>query len=311
MGAADLEVRRIVPRRYLQRAGAELRFDALVGNHRYTSLGERHDHLFADYIAIALVIGMHGDGDVRQDGRRPYGGDRHRPGAVRERIADVGEPVVDVLVLDLEIRKRRLIARTPVHDPVVAIDPSLVVQMHEPPDHRAVVTGIHREALTAIVERRAEAPELLHDRPAVALEPPRDVFVESFAAEIALRLSFFRELATDGRPRRDARVVVARLEQRVEAAHPVVTAERILERELQRVPERQRAGNIRRRMHDDERLARRIGIGRVETFLLPGALPAFFDAVRFVQRVHQASLAPSLRGLRRPVKVTQELCAGV
>ncbi len=85
-------------------------------------------------------------------------------------------------------------------------------------------------------------------------------------------------------------MVVAGLEERVAAAHPVVADERVLEGELQAVADRQRAGDVRRRMHDDERLAGRVGVRRVETFLFPGLLPAVFDALRLVKRVHRADV---------------------
>ena len=48
MGLPDLEVQRVVPGRDLERAGAELRVDALVLDHGYGALDERDDHLAAD-----------------------------------------------------------------------------------------------------------------------------------------------------------------------------------------------------------------------------------------------------------------------
>src|SRR4029079_6734998 len=92
------------------------------------------------------------------------------------------------------------------------------------------------------------------DGPAVALEPVPGVLVETLAPEVALRLSFLRELAPDRCPGRDARVVVAGLEERVEAAHPVPADQRVLERELEAVADRQRPGDVRRRVHDHEAL---------------------------------------------------------
>ena len=105
--AADLEVRRVVARRDLERAGAELALHALVGDHRHAPLDEGDDDLLADEVAVPLVVGMDGDRDVGEDRRRPNGRDRDVAGAVGERIADVRERVVCVLVLDLEVRERR------------------------------------------------------------------------------------------------------------------------------------------------------------------------------------------------------------
>ena len=64
MVAADLEVLRVVARGDLERAGAEVGLDALVGDDRHAPLDERHDRLLADQVAVALVVGVHGDRDV-------------------------------------------------------------------------------------------------------------------------------------------------------------------------------------------------------------------------------------------------------
>ena len=142
--------------------------------------------------------------------------------------------------------------------PVVAVDPAALVQVDEPAHDRAVVAGVHGETLAAVVERGAEQAELAHDLAAVLLEPALRVLVEALAAEVALRLPLLGQLAADGGPGRDAAVVVAGLEERVEAPHPVVADERILERKLEAVADRQRARDVRRRVHDDERLAARL-----------------------------------------------------
>ena len=74
--AADLEVDRVVAGRDLQRTGAELALDALVGDHRHVPTDDGHDHLAADELRVALVVGMDGHGDVGEDRRRPHGRDR-------------------------------------------------------------------------------------------------------------------------------------------------------------------------------------------------------------------------------------------
>ena len=76
--AADLEVDRVVAGRDLQRAGAELGLDPLVGDHRHAPLDERDDRLLPTSVAVALVVRMHRDGDVGEDRRRPDGRDRDR-----------------------------------------------------------------------------------------------------------------------------------------------------------------------------------------------------------------------------------------
>ena len=69
--AADLIVHRIVARRHLERAGAEVALDALVRKHGDAAFNDGDDHLAADESAIAVVIRMNGDGDVRENRRGP------------------------------------------------------------------------------------------------------------------------------------------------------------------------------------------------------------------------------------------------
>ncbi len=81
-------------------------------------------------------------------------------------------------------------------------------------------------------------------------------------------------------------MVVTGLEQDVVALHAPGADDRVGERELERVAEVQVARHIRWRVRDREALALRVGVGGVKPFLLPGLLPALFDALRFVERIH-------------------------
>ena len=290
VGAADLEVERIVAGRDLEGAGAELRLDALVRDHRHAARDERDDHVLADEVPVALVVGMDGDRDVGEDRGRADGRDRHVPGAVHERVADVRERVVGILVLDLEVGERSQIVRAPVGHPGVAVDRAALVQVDEPANDGAVVARIHGEPLAAVVERGAEEAELLHDLAAVLLEPALRVLVEPLAAQIALRLPLLGQLAADRGPGREPAVVVPGLEERVEAARPVVADEGVLERELKAVADRQGAGDVGRRVHDHERLARRLGVGLVQALLFPDLLPACLDGLLVVPRLHGEDL---------------------
>ena len=87
--------------------GAEVGLDALVGDHRHAAFDDRHDHFLADQVRVALVVRMHGDGDVGEDRRRSHGRDRDVALAVGERVARVRQRVVEVDVLDLEVGDRR------------------------------------------------------------------------------------------------------------------------------------------------------------------------------------------------------------
>ncbi len=98
-------------------------------------------------VPVALVVRVHGDGDVGQDRRRPRGRDRDVAGAVDERVADRRERVVDLDVDELEVGERGLVERAPVDDPVGPVDPALAVEVDEEAHDRA------RRSPSSIVNR--------------------------------------------------------------------------------------------------------------------------------------------------------------
>ena len=310
--APDLVIQRVVTRRHFQRAGAEVPLDALVRDHRHAALDDGDDHLAADQRLVALVLRVHGDRHVREDRRRPHGGDRDVSVAVGERIPDVRERVVDLDVRELEIGERGQVERAPVDDPVRAVDPALLVEMHEEAHHRPHVSLVHGEALAPVVERRARAAELEHDLPAVLAQPFPNALLECLAAQVLARLPLSCEVLFDRVLRRDAGVVEAGLEERVVALHPARADDRVRERELERVAEVQVARDVRRRVGDREALVRGVGVGVVVPLFLPGPLPALFDALGLVERFHLArdpslaSEAPQGTG-----EITQRLWLGV
>ena len=284
--AADFEVGRIVARRDLQRAGAELALDPLVGDHGHASLDPRHHDLASDQMAIAVVLGMHGHRDVGGNRRRTDGRDRDVAVAVGERVVDRRQRVVDVHVHELEIRERRSVVGAPVDDAIGPIDPAAAVQMHEEPHHCADVVVVHRETRPPVVERRAHAPELHEDLAAVLVQPLPHALLEALPAELLPRRAFGDQRFLDDVLSRDARVVVARLEQDVVALHALETDDRVAQRELECVPGVQLACHVRRWMRIDVRRPRRVGIGGVETLALPRRLPALLHTGRVVPRLH-------------------------
>ena len=243
---------------------------------------------------------MHRHRDVGEDRRRPHGRDRDAllPVAVGERVADRDERVVHVHVLDLEVGDRRLVERAPVDDPVGAVDPPAIPEMGEEREDGPDVRLVHREALARVVERGAEAPVLAHDRAPRLLQPLPRARDERLSAEIVPRQPLLRELLLDDVLRRDARVVVARLPERVVALHPVPADEDVLQRPVQGVAHVEIAGDVRRRNADHERVvAARTGAGRVQALVLPGRLPALLDAFgRYSVSIGEESTA-ALRGV--------------
>ncbi len=142
--------------------------------------------------------------------------------------------------------------------------------------------GIHREALARPVGRGAEAAHLLGDGVAGIFLPLPHFFDEFFAAQIVARDALRVELALHHDLRGDARMIGARLPQRVVAAHAVIARQRVHQRLVETVPHVQRAGDVGRRQLDAEVFFFRcVESGLEIAGLLPLGIPARFDVFRF------------------------------
>ena len=297
--------------RDLQRAGAELGLDVLVGDDLQAAADDRQDHGLPHQPLVAVVVRVDGDRGVAQHRLGAHGGDGDRAVAGRERVVDVVEGVGGLAVLDLEVGDGRPRARVPVDHVVVAVDQALLVQRDEDLQHRADVVLVQREALFLVVARGAEALVLLDDRAAVLLAPAPHALGERLAADLLARGALGLEQALDLRLRGDAGVVGAQDPLRPLAAHAVVADQRVLDRAVERVPHVQRAGDVRRRDRDRVVLGRRSLRFRVEPAgVQPAGEDAFFALTRVIARAilepHSAvesrrprSPAPRRRGVGR------------
>jgi len=87
------------------------------------------------------------------------------------------------------------------------------------------------------------------------------------------------QLPLDHHLGRDTGVIGAGLPQHVAAAHPLKTAQNVLQRVVERVPHMQGTGDVRRRDHDGERLcvATIRATGAERACILPNQGHAAFD----------------------------------
>ena len=259
---ADLEVVEVVRRRDLHRAGALLRIGIVVGDDRDPAADQRQDHVLADQMAVALVVRIHRDAGVAQHGFGPRGGDDDEARRIFrierlafERIAQIPQAALDLDLLHLEIGDRGQQLRIPVHQPLVLVDQALAMQCDEHLDDRARQPLVHGEALARPVAGGAEPLQLVDDDAAALGLPLPDPFEELGAAHVAAAgLLAFHQLALDHHLGGDAGMIGAGLPQHVAAAHPLETAQHVLQRVVERVAHVQRAGDVGRRDHDGERL---------------------------------------------------------
>ena len=266
------------PGRDLDDAGAELGIDRLVRHHPHgDGAADGLDlEVTADVLRVARVVGMHGQAGVAELGLGPHGAERERT------VLDVDELRVALLALDFQVGQHRLAARAPVHDAVVAIDQSLVVEPHEDLAHRAGQPLVHREAQARPVARGAQLLELTDDRAAGLLLPLPDARHEGLAPEVLLGLALGGQLALHHDLGGDAGVIGARLPERVEAVHALETDQHVLQREGEGVAHVQRARDVGRR--DDDAVGRLVrgGIDLEIPALLPLRIPALLDGGRLV-----------------------------
>ena len=181
---AELEVDRVVGRRDLDRARAELALDALVGDDRDGPVLERQDDALAVEMRVALVVRVDGHGRVAEHGLGPGRGHDHRLVRPFDGVADVPELALEVLVLDLDVGEHRPAVRAAVDEEIVAVDQPLVVEGDEDLLDGPAEARVHGEALARPVERGAELLELAGDDAAVLRLPVPGDAEELLAADL-------------------------------------------------------------------------------------------------------------------------------
>jgi len=273
---ADLEVVEVVTGRDLHRAGAELGIGMLVGDDGNQAPGDRVFELLADQSAIALVLRMHRDRHVREHRLGPRGRDLDRAAVIGERVAERPELALDVLRLDLEVADRGLELGIPVHEALFAIDEVALVELDESVSDRALIALVHGEALVCPVAGGSEPPQLACDRAARLRLPFPHMLEESLPPNFRAVDPLAREIALHDHLRRDPCMVRPDDPQSVLAEHPLAAGEDVLQRVVERMPDVERAGDIRRRHHDRPRS--RVGtLGPEQAAAFPMRVPAILD----------------------------------
>ncbi len=125
------EIVRIVRRSHLHDARAEFRDGQFIEDDGNLAIHERQHDGLAGQVAVALIFRIHSHGGIAQHGFRSRGGYHQRTRSVRERIANVPQVAVDVLMLHFEIGQRGVAARAPVHHVSAAINQTALVHADE------------------------------------------------------------------------------------------------------------------------------------------------------------------------------------
>ena len=277
-----LEVVRVVRRRDLDRARAERGIDVFIGKDGHGTVDDGQDDVLADEILVACIIGMHGDTRIAEHRLGARRRDLDIARAVLECVAQMPEMARLRLVLDLDVRKRRVARRAPVRDARPLIDQPLLVKAHENFAHGTRAAIVHREALARPVARRAERSELIHDTAAVLLLPLPDALRELLASEFVAIRTLRSKRRLHLRLRRDARMVAAWHPKSIIALHAPPADQNVLQGIVERVPHVQLPRHIGRRNHDGKRLLSLLGFGMKESVLLPELVPSLLKRLRLI-----------------------------
>ena len=240
---------------HLHKPSPKFLIDTLVRDDRNLDAGDGQPGLLADVRPAARVLGMYRDGGVAEHGLRTCGGDRDRSRPVGERVLDVVEIAVGVVMHCFFVGERREAMGAPVNHPVSSVDQSLVPEPYEDLAHGIGVGRIERKAGAAPVAGAADNLELLENCVAGTAHELPDSRHECLASQVEACLAFGRELFFNDILGRDARMIRSRQPLGGPAAHPLEADQHVLHDVVQRVPDVKLGRDVRRWDDDDIRIA--------------------------------------------------------
>ena len=113
----------------LYAAGSEFLVNILVGNHRDLAVRQRKLQHFSDQVLVTLVIRVDRHGGIAEQCLRTGGCDLDKSSLLtHDRVVDVPEEAVLLLMLNLSIGNGCLADRTPVDDPGSLVDISFFIK---------------------------------------------------------------------------------------------------------------------------------------------------------------------------------------
>ena len=250
MAQTHLKVVGVVGRGDLDDTGALGHVGVLVADDGDLLVQQRQDDMAAVQVGIAGVVAVDGDSGIAQHGLRAGGGQLQHLAGLLDRVEQVPEAAVLLLVLHFRIRDGGVAVGAPVDHPVAAVDQALVVQADEHFLDGVGAALIHGKALALPVAAGAQLLELADDAVAILGLPLPSALQEAIAAHHllgqALGTHGLHDLGLGG----DGCVVCAGHPQGCVALHPLGADEHVLHGVIQCMTHVQLAGDVRRRHHD-------------------------------------------------------------
>ena len=198
---------------------------------------------------------LRGDGDARvaEHGLGARGGDDDVVLAVDrlgQRVTQVPQVALLVLVLGLVVRDGGGAVGAPVDDALAAVDQAVVIPVAEHLAHGLGVVLVHREALVIEVDRAAHTLDLLDDDAAVLVGPIPAGVDKLVATDLQAADALALELLIDFGLRSDTSVVGTEHPTRGLAAHAGHTDDGVLDGVVGSVAHVELAGHVGRRNGD-------------------------------------------------------------
>ena len=246
----DLVVVEVVGRGDLDAAGAEGGVRVLVGDDGDAPAGQRQLHQLADQVLVALVLRVHRDRAVPEQGLGAGGRDHQGASPVGEGIAHVPHVAGLLLGEHLQVRDRRVQHRVPVDQALSPVDQALLIEPDEDLADRRRESLVHGEALVSPVQGGPQAPELAGDVSTGLGLPLPDARDEGIPAQVVAGLALGLQLTLHDHLGGDARVVGPRLPEGPVPFHPVIADEGVHHRVVEPVPHVQATRHVGRGDHD-------------------------------------------------------------
>ena len=243
----------VVGRGDLNEAGAKVGVDMPILKDRDLAVDDRqHDGLTHEGGLLGI---LRGDGDARvaEHGLGARGGDDDVVLAVDrlgQRVAQVPQVALLVLILGLVVRDGGGAVGAPVDDALAAIDQAVVVPVAEDLAHGLGIVLVHGEALVVEVDGAAHALDLFDDDAAVLVGPIPAGVDKLVASNLQAANALALELLVDLGLRSDTGMVGAEHPARGLAAHAGHTNDGILDGVVGGVTHVELAGHVGRRNGD-------------------------------------------------------------
>ena len=247
---ADFKVIEIMSRGNFYRTGTKFHIDILVGNDRDLPINQRQQYGLSDQLLIAFVFRINSYGSITEHRFRAGGRNDQVLIGPLDRVTQVPEVALLIIMFNLKIRKGGMATRTPVDQPVITVDQAVLIKPHERLTNRPRKAGVHSKTLTLPVTGSAKTLQLIDDLPARFLTPLPNPLDKLITPQIVTILTFAGQLFFHHILGGNPGVVGARHPENLMPGHPFPATENILQGVVESVSHVQDTGDIRWRDND-------------------------------------------------------------